>query len=274
MRGGVDARTSTRHGCLGGGGYNTHSTLPMRAAYTPRPPRRLQPTGIIKLARVLRGSRKNISPFASSLCFAAPPPSALHPTEPPALLIAKNHFSSVQLSSGFSSCVFSFSIFLYFLFALCRNVFRAQAARAVQAAASLRASVSAVNSLNQKINKLNKHRAEAGTSSLPPPPLPESASLLLPLPRFSLSLCLSSSAVVSLCCTAQNAGASCASCGSCCLQNAKNATMPGNKAPSRPRPFDGTVLHKGPRFILSSADYIRLHALNVQWGNGLLQVFV
>lgn len=41
-------------------------------------------------------------------------PSALFPSEPPALLIAKNHFSSVQLSSGFSSCVFSFSIFLYF----------------------------------------------------------------------------------------------------------------------------------------------------------------
>lgn len=150
----------------GEGGYNTHSTLPMRA-YTPHLPRRLQPTGIIKHARVLRGSRKNISPFASCLCLATVPrPSALFPSEPPALLIAKNHFSSVQLSSGFSSCVFSFSIFLYFfLFALCRNVFRAQAARAVQAAVSLRASVSAVNSLNQKINKLNKHRAEAGTSS-------------------------------------------------------------------------------------------------------------
>lgn len=99
----------------GEGGYNTHSTLPMRAAYTPHPRRRLQPTGIIKHARVLRGSRKNISPFASCLCLATVPrPSALFPSEPPALLIAKNHFSSVQLSSGFSSCVFSFSIFLYF----------------------------------------------------------------------------------------------------------------------------------------------------------------
>lgn len=107
----------------GEGGYNTHSTLPMRA-YTPHLPRRLQPTGIIKHARVLRGSRKNISPFASCLCLATVPrPSALFPSEPPALLIAKNHFSSVQLSSGFSSCVFSFSIFLLFFCSLLAEMF-------------------------------------------------------------------------------------------------------------------------------------------------------
>lgn len=81
-----------------------------------------------------------------------------------------------------------FHISLFFS-TLCANVFRAQAARAVQAAASLRASVSAVNSLNQKINKLNKQRAEAGTSSLPP------STFLLPLPgtalyATTLSLCL------------------------------------------------------------------------------------
>lgn len=243
----MDARTSTRHGCLGGRGLQYTLDATYACSIYPHLPRRLQPTGIIKHARVLRGSRKNISPFASCLCLAAVPrPSALFPSELPALLIAKNHCSSVQLSSGFSSCVFSFSIFLlFFLFALCRNVFRAQAARAVQAAVTLRASVSAVNSLNQKINKLNKHRAEPSTSSpssCHSLPLPESASLLLPLPRFSLTLCLSFSAVVSLCCTAENAGASCASCGSCCLQNAKMQQCRATKLHPRPGPFDGTVL--------------------------------
>lgn len=53
----------------------------------------------------------------------APRPSALFPSEPPALLIAKNHFSSVQLSSGFSSCVFSFSIFLLFFCSLFAEMF-------------------------------------------------------------------------------------------------------------------------------------------------------
>lgn len=53
----------------------------------------------------------------------APRLSALFPSEPPALLIAKNHFSSVQLSSGFSSCVFSFSIFLLFFCSLFAEMF-------------------------------------------------------------------------------------------------------------------------------------------------------
>lgn len=90
----------------------------------------------------------------------SPSPSASFAGPAPALLIAKNHFSSVQLSARvFLHAFFSFSCVCSFFFHSLQKCFPALAARAVQAA-TLRASVSAVNSLNQKINKLNKQRAE------------------------------------------------------------------------------------------------------------------
>lgn len=101
---------------VGRGGYNTHWALPMRAAPSSTPPPPLQvAAGRDNKARACP-ARKPVKYF-SFRQLPLPRPASLLPrssSRAPALLIAKNHFSSVQLSSSFSSCVFSFSIFLYF----------------------------------------------------------------------------------------------------------------------------------------------------------------
>lgn len=111
----MDARTSTRHGCLGGGGlqYTLDATYAC-SIYPPSASQVAADRDNKARACPARKPEKYFSFRQLPLPRRAPRPSALFPSEPPALLIAKNHFSSVQLSSGFSSCVFSFSIFLYF----------------------------------------------------------------------------------------------------------------------------------------------------------------
>lgn len=68
---GVYARTSTRPEPLGSRPLPRPVSLPI--------PARLQPAGIIKHARVLRGSRKNISPFVSCRAASRFPGSAACP---------------------------------------------------------------------------------------------------------------------------------------------------------------------------------------------------
>lgn len=105
---------------VGREGYNTHSALPMRAAPSSTPPPPLQvAAGRDNKARACP-ARKPVKYFSFRQLPLPRPASLLHhsSSRAPALLIAKNHFSSVQLSSSFSSCVFSFSIFLYFFHSL------------------------------------------------------------------------------------------------------------------------------------------------------------
>lgn len=90
----------------------------------------------------------------------SPSPSASFAGPAPALLIAKNHFSSVQLSARvFLHAFFSFSCVCSFFSTLCRNVFQPLLhVLCTQLRCGLQ--FPPVNSLNQKINKLNKQRAE------------------------------------------------------------------------------------------------------------------
>lgn len=120
MRGGVDARTSTRHGCLWGGRVTIHTRRYLCVQHPPSPPPPLQvAAGRDNKARACP-ARKPVKYFSFRQLPLPRPASLLHhsSSRAPALLIAKNHFSSVQLSSSFSSCVFSFSIFLYFFHSL------------------------------------------------------------------------------------------------------------------------------------------------------------